>query len=233
MRRVFEQKTKKHHYATLKKNGLTFEVIILPDEAIAFRKGKITNVRDALEFEEIYSDARKAETAADLEDNFSTSDKLKIAAEIIKNGHIQLTTEYKKQLQEEKKKKVMNLISRNGIDPRNNLPIPLSRIELALEQVNYNFDPFQPAEEQVESVLEKIRPILPISFEKKEIDGVIPQKYAGKANGLVRKYGKITKEEWLTDGSWSFTISLPGGLQNEFIKTLNNITHGEVNITLR
>lgn len=227
------QKKSTHHYATLKKNGLTFEILIVPDKAIDYKKGITSNIRDVLEVEQIYSDARKGEIAADLQDNFGTESVPEIAAEIIKKGHIQLTTEYKKKLQEQKKKEIMNIICTNGIDPRNNLPIPLSRVELAFEQVNYNIDPFKSAEEQVEPVLEVLRPILPISFEEKEISGVVPQKFAGKASGAVRKYGKVVKEDWLTDGSWSFTILIPGGLQDEFMKTLNNITHGDVNITLR
>ena len=85
MRIVFEQKKQTHHYATLKKNGHDFEVIIIPDAAIKFRKGELTDVRDALEFEQIYSDAHKAEAAADLEENFGTDNKLEIAAEIIKS----------------------------------------------------------------------------------------------------------------------------------------------------
>jgi ribosome maturation protein SDO1 len=177
MRRVFEQKDQRRHYATLKKEGLSFEVLIIPDKAIEYKKGLIKDVREALEVEQVYSDARKGELAPDLDKHFGTANVLEIAGEIIKKGSIQLTTEYKKRMQEQKKKEIMNLISTNGIDPRNNLPIPLSRIELALDQVNYNFDPFKSAEEQIEPVLEVLRPILPIKFEEKMIEGVIPQEF--------------------------------------------------------
>ena len=47
MRQFFEQKKVPHHYAALKKNGLTFEVIINPLEATEFKKGNLGNVNDA------------------------------------------------------------------------------------------------------------------------------------------------------------------------------------------
>ncbi len=233
MRRVFEAKKQTHHFATLKKNGLTFEVLLVPDKAIAYRKGLINNVREALEVEQVFSDARKGDVAPDLETHFGTNNVSVIADEIIKKGHMQLTTEYKNQLKEQKRREVINIISTNGIDPRNNLPIPPTRVELALKQAPFNFDPFKSAEEQVEEVLENLRLILPIKFEEKEVEGLVGVKFASRANGVVSKYGKIIKSEWNSNGSWSFIIKIPGGLQDEFIKTLNNITHGEVSINLR
>ncbi|PIU63178.1 ribosome assembly factor SBDS [archaeon CG07_land_8_20_14_0_80_38_8] len=233
MRRVFEQKKKTHHYAVLEKDGKNFEVLINPDGAVNFRKGKTNDVNEALEIRGIFSDARSGDRAADLEKHFGTDNENEIAGIIIMKGEIRLTSEYRKKLQDEKRKEIINIIATNGTDPRTKLPIPVSRIELALENVHFNFDPFKSAEEQVEPLLNILRPVLPISFEEKIIEGFVPAKFAGKANGLVAKYGKIIRSEWKTDGSWSFEVRMPGGLQNEFIKEINNLTHGDVNISLR
>lgn len=233
MRLVFEQKKKPHHVATLKKGGQTFEVLIVPDKAIDFRRGTITDVSEALEIEGVFKDARSGEKPANLLEVFGTEDESVIAAEIIRKGTIQLTSEYRKSLQEQKRKEVVNIIATNGIDPRNNLPIPATRIELALEQVNFNFDPFKSGEEQVNDVLEVLRPVLAVRFEERTIEGFVGPKYGGKAAGSVSKYGKIIKSEWMSDGSWHFVIRIPGGLQDEVIKALNDATHGEVNITQR
>lgn len=233
MRRVFEKKKKKHHYATLKKNGYNFELLINPKEAIKYRQGSLKNVRDALEIEQVFSDARSGELAANLEENFGTSDIRVIADEIIKTGEIRLTTSYKKELKEQKQKEVLSIISKRGIDPRTGKPIPISRIKLALEQVNFRFDPFKKAKEQVPSLLEALRPVIPISFEQKKVQGTVPAKYAGKCSGVINKFGKVIKSEWKNDGSWNFVIQMPGGLTDEFIKEMTNITHGEININLR
>jgi ribosome maturation protein SDO1 len=233
MRQVFEQKKVPHHYATLKKNGLTFEVLINPLEAIEFKKGNLENINDALEFEGIFSDARAGEKAADLEKNFGTENISKIAEEIISNGNIQLTTEYKKNLTEQKRKEVINIICRNGIDARTKLPIPVTRIESALEQVSVNFDPFKSAKEQVNIVLEKINTLIPISFEEKKISVLVNSKYAGKISSIFNKYGKISKTEWNNEGSCKYEILIPGGMQDEFIKKTNDFSHGEAVIELR
>lgn len=232
MRQVYERKDKKHHYASLKKKGEVFEILILPDKAIKYRKGLIDNVLEALEVEAVFSDARKGERAAGLEEFFGTSDISVIADNIIKNGKMQLTTEYKNELRERKRREVINIITTNGVDPRNDLPIPKSRVELALDNVNYNFNPFESAEEQVEPVLEKLRPVLPISFKEKIIKGVAPRKFAGKVSGVVNKFGKVVKSEWHDNGSWKFSVKIPGGLQNEFMKKMNNITHGEIDLKI-
>jgi len=233
MRVIYEQKKKQHHTASLKKNGLTFEVLIEPEKALAFKKGQLIDVREALEIEGVFKDAKTGEKPGNLREVFGTDDELEIAKEIILKGTMQLTSEYKKQLQEQKKKEIINIISRQGIDPRTNLPIPPTRLELALEQAKYNFDSFKSAEEQLEAVLEALRPIMPIRFEEKTIEGYTGPKYGGKAHNAVAKFGKILKSEWLADGSWHFIIKIPGGLQDELLKALTEAAHGEVNITTR
>jgi ribosome maturation protein SDO1 len=227
MRQFFEQKKVPHHYAALKKNGLTFEVIINPLEATEFKKGNLGNVNDALEFEGIFSDARAGEKAADLMENFGTDDAIEVAKEIIRNGTIQLTTEYKKELTEQKKKEIIDIICRNGIDARTKLPIPATRVESALEQVSINFDPFKSAKEQLSMVLEKINALIPIVFEEKKAKVSVNSKYAGKISSILSKYGKISKTTWNNDGSCSYEVLIPGGMQEEFVKKTNDFSHGE------
>ncbi|VVB74644.1 Ribosome maturation protein SDO1 [Candidatus Tiddalikarchaeum anstoanum] len=233
MRIVYEQKKKQHHIASLKRNGQTFEVLIIPDKAIAFKKGQINDVKEALEIEGIFKDVKTGERSGNLKEVFGTDNEDQISGQIIKEGNMQFTTEYKRELQEQKKKEIISIISRQGIDPRTNLPIPGTRIELALEQIKINFDPFKSAEEQIETVLDALRPVLPIRFEEATIEGYTGPKYGGKAHNAVARFGKMIKSDWMSDGSWHFIIKIPGGLKEEVIKALNEATHGEVNITQR
>ncbi len=233
MRQIFEQKKGVHYYATLRKKGKNFEVIIVPDKAIAFKKGELDDVSEALEVEDIFSDARKGERASDLEQYFGTEDVRTIAKEIIKEGTLQLTAEYRKKLQENKKKEIIDIIARNGIDPRNNLPIPPQRIELALDKVRVNINPFKSAKEQVGEIVDALRPVLPIKFEEKIVEGSVPAKYGGKISYVLRKYGEIKSSKWNSDGSFSFTISIPAGIQNEFLNEINSLTHGNAIINMR
>ena len=56
------------------------------------------------------------------------------------------------------------MIHANGIDPKTNLPHPLQRIENALEEANVKIDEHKSEEKQVEEIVRKLQPILPIKF---------------------------------------------------------------------
>ncbi len=229
---TFDKRKTQHHYAVLKKNGQNFEIVINPNEAIEFKKGNSDDISAALEFEGIFSDARAGEKAADLLKHFGTEDLSTIAAEILREGSIQFTTEYKRMLSEQKKKEIIDLICRNGIDSRTKLPIPASRVESALEQVSINFDPFKSAKEQLGEIIDKILPILPIVFEEKKATVLVSSKYAGKIAGILSKYGKIIKTQWNNDGSCTYEVLIPGGMRDDFIKKASDFSHGEAVINI-
>ena len=225
----FFDKEKLHiNLARLRKGGEKFEIDINPDKAMAFKQGADIDIRDVLKVEKIFVDAKKGMLASEklMQQLFSTSDPIEVAKLIIKGGEIQLTEEFRNKSREQKMKKVMEIIHRNGIDPRTNLPHPMTRIENAFEEARIHLDEYKAAEAQVEDVLKKLRPILPIKFAMKEIAVRIPPDYAAKSYALVKGFGRILNEDWLTDGSWSFVIEMPGGMESEFYDKLNSFTHG-------
>jgi ribosome maturation protein SDO1 len=169
--------------ARLKSKGMNFEILVDPRKAFEMKKGANINIQDILAYPAIYKDARKGEVAReeDLQKTFGTTDVFKIAEEIIKKGEFSLTTEQKRELIEEKKNQIANLISKRAINPQTNTPHPPQRILNAMESVGVNIDPFVDAEIQVERVLKAIKPILPIKFEKVLLQLKIPAEYSGKA----------------------------------------------------
>jgi ribosome maturation protein SDO1 len=163
-----------------------------------------------------------------MEKIFSVSDAIEVAKQIIKKGDIQLTSEYREKLREEKRRKIIYMIQRNGIDPRTELPHPLQRIENALEEAKVTIDEHKRAEDQVQDVLKRIRVVLPIRFEVREVQVRIPAKYAAKSYSLLKNYGTVLKDEWQNDGGLLSIIELPAGLQQDFFGELNKLTHGNV-----
>jgi len=222
----------KLNLARIKKAGQIFEINVDPDKAILFKKGGEINMEEVLKTDNVFSDAKKGEIAPDssLDQAFGTTDYLKIAEIIIKQGEIQLTSEYRSQEREKKKNKIIELINRNAIDPSNNLPHPPQRIELALQEAKVKIDEHKSAEEQIEDILSKLKPIIPIKFETSTLIINVPATYAAKSYSLIKKYAKVLKEEWNSDGSWSVISEIPAGLKMEFIEKLNSFTHGEVSI---
>lgn len=212
--------------ARLKKNGRTFEILVDCEKAMEFRKGKQISMRDILAVERIFKDARKGEAASGLMETFGTDDVEKIAAEIIKEGEIQLTAEYRRKIAEEIRRKIVEHIVRNAMDARTKKPIPPQRVELALEEVGFKPNPFKSFEEQLKEAVEALRKVLPLSFEKKRVEFVIPSTFAAKCYGIVKPF--LTKEEWLNDGSLRCILEAPAGIINEIYDKLAKATKGNI-----
>lgn len=216
--------------AKLKTHGQNFEILIDSSKAIAFKSTGNVDIRDVLAAQEIFSDAKKGLVASEnsMKNIFKTSDALEVASIIIKKGDIPLTAEYKDQLREEKKKQVINIIHRNAVDPKTHLPHPAQRIENAMVEAKIHIDEFTDINKQVTDVIQRLRPILPLKFEMKEIAVKIPPEFAAKSYATVKSFGKILREDWQQDGSWVATVEMPGGLEEDFYSKLNSLCHGTV-----
>ncbi|MBU4283826.1 MAG: ribosome assembly factor SBDS [Nanoarchaeota archaeon] len=216
--------------ARLKKGGQNFEVVINSDNAIAFKQGKNIAIEGVITNEKIFADAKKGLLASEklVQQLFNTTDVKEVAKIIIKDGEIQLTAEYKQKLREEKKKRIINFIHANGVDPKTGLPHPVTRIENAFEEAKIHIDEFKSEEKQIDEILKKLRVILPIKFEIDEIEIKIPASYAAKMYSVVKSFSRITKDEWLNDGSWKCIVEIPAGLKQDFFDKLNSMTHGEI-----
>jgi ribosome maturation protein SDO1 len=129
---------------------------------------------------------------------------------------------------EEKRKMIATLISKQSINPQTNTPHPVDRILNAMEIAKVQVDLYKSAEEQVDDVLQAIQRVLPIRFEKIELQIKVPAMHAGKCYGVLKEYGKMKREEWLSDGSFVCRLEIPAGIQPELFDRLNKITHGDI-----
>ena len=229
-----DQERVSFNLARLKKGGQNFEIVVDPDNAIAYKRGAAIDIKEVLRGEKVFTDAKKGVFApeADMKALFNSSDPLKVASVILKEGQIQLTTEYRDKLREEKKKRILALIQRNAIDPKTKLPHPLTRIENAFEQAKCKVDEFKTAEEQVDDIISKLRTILPLRIEQIVLEIDVPPQYAHQAYGVLKRLGDIKKENWTNDGSLIINLEIPAGLQEEVMNRLNSMTHGGVNIKI-
>ncbi|MDD5417473.1 MAG: ribosome assembly factor SBDS [Candidatus Nanoarchaeia archaeon] len=218
----------------LKSHGHTFEVLVDCNKAIEYKKGVKLELNDILAVPEIFKDSKKGEKISEheLSEAFNTTDRNECIKQILEKGEVQLTAEYRKKLIDEKKKKIMDLIVRNAVDSKTNLPHPLTRIELAMEHAKISIDPFKEPNAQLKEIVKKLAPILPISLERRTLEIRIPPKYAASVFGVVQKYGEISKQTWGSDGSWLGTVIVPAGLQDALMNSLNKLTHGDVYIKI-
>ena len=216
--------------ARLKKGEEHFEVLVDPYAAADLIDGKEVEVLQTLAIDAIFKDSKKGTHASDesLQKNFGTNDTSEIAKRIILKGDIQLTTEQRRKMQKNKRNRIVETIVRNSMDPKTKTPHPRQRIELAMDQAGVHVDPFKPVGEQVKTIIEVLRPIIPISIDQVRISVKIPSQYIGRAYGVARNYGSLEREDWQSDGSWIGIVRIPAGMQTDFYDKLNDITKGNV-----
>ena len=216
--------------ARLKAQGQNFEILVDCANALAVKEGKSVDMHDVLAAMHIFSDAHKGMMASEtaMKQIFGTSDPEEVAGQIIRKGEIQLTQDYRDKLREEKRRQIISIIHRNGVDPKTHMPHPPQRIENAFEEAKFRVEEFKPVQEQVQEALKKIRPILPIKFEIKELAIKISPEFAPKCYSAIKMFGTILKEEWQNNGNWVGVVEIPGGMESDFYDKLNKICHGNV-----
>jgi ribosome maturation protein SDO1 len=220
--------------ARLTKSGEKFEVLVDPERALELRMGKDIALDNLVASEEIYEDSKKGLRASkeNINKAFGTNDLNIIIKTIVKEGEVQLTTDQRRQMLEEKTKAIASIISKRSINPQTNLPHPMDRILRAMEEANIRIDLDKRVEEQVDTVINGIQSILPIKIERIQIAIKIPPSFAGKASNIIRSFGTLLKEEWASDGSLMSLIEIPAGIQQEVYDRLNNLTHGQVEVKI-
>jgi len=216
------------------KNGEKFEVFLDPDNSYAFIEKKKPDLRNILVSEEVFKDAKKGDRQGPMaiKKAFGTDDIYVILKEIFDKGEVQLTTEQKHRMAEDKKKQILMFITREAIDARTNAPIPEKRIELAMEEVRFHVDPFKPAEQQVSDLIKELRLKIPIKFEKVKLEIRVPAEHTSRAYGVLKYYG-LKNENWTTSGELVGMIEIPAGIQGEVLDKLNKATQGTVQVNIK
>ena len=217
--------------ARLESHGARFEVLIDPDAALEIKREEFDGeLEDVIAAEDVFEDASRGDRPAetDLEAVFETTEPLEVIPEVIKRGEIQITAEQRREMQEQKRKQLINTIARNAVNPQmDDAPHPPERIERALDEAGFRIDPMEPVSGQVDEALEDLRPVIPIRFDEVTVAVQLPADYAGSGQAEVRQYGELEREEWQADGSWVGVITFPAGLQNDFYDLVNELTSGK------
>ncbi|MEM0505125.1 MAG: ribosome assembly factor SBDS [Sulfolobales archaeon] len=227
---------KEYVIARYESKGLRFEVLVKPDQALKFKEGdKKLTVDDFLVSDFIYKDVRKGLKSSpdELRKVFGTEDVRVIAAEIVKNGELQLTTEQRRVLLEAKRKQIVNYIAKSAIDPKTKTPIPPQRIEKAMEEAKIGVDLYKSIEEQAAHIVKEISKYIPIKVARALITIKIPPEYSRKVHNDVRRLGDVKNQQWLSDGSLIVELEVPAGLQTEVIDRVNSLCKGNAEVSIK
>ena len=220
--------------ARLESGGHRFEILIDPNEAQAFKDGDKIDWEDSIAVDGIWADSAKGERSPEniLDDFFESSDLIDIYKKILTEGTIQLTSEQKKEMVDNKKKQILSHIAANAMNPQTGGAHPPQRIENAIVEAKYSIDPVKSVERQVEEIIRKIRPLIPISFEKVKAAVKIPAVYVGKCYGQLSGLGTIENEEYQNDGSWVGIVKMSAASYGELENLLGSTTKGTAEIKI-
>ena len=212
--------------------GEKFEIMVKPDPALEYRLGKKKDISSILVSDEIYTDASKGTrpTAEKLQHAFKTEDQSEIAEIILKKGDLNLTTEQRRRMIEEKRKQIVTFIAKTYVDPRTHLPHPPVRIEQAMKDARVSIDPHKTVDEQVKDLVEQLRTIIALKSENLKLEIIIPAQFASQSYAVLKSVGSLTSEEWQNNGSLKAILEIPAAARPNVIDRLGSITKGSASV---
>ena len=224
--------TDKFTVARLILGGDKFELLVKPDPALEYKMGKRSDISGALVSDEIYSDANKGSRASSekMMKHFKTTDSADIAKQILAKGELNLTTDQRRKMVEEKKRQIVQYINRSFVDPKTHLPHPIVRIEAAMEEVRVPIDPFRKVDDQAKAIVDALRKILPLKSETVKLTVTVPPQFAAQSYSVLKSTGDLRSEEWLADGSLKAILDINASIKGQFLDRLGTVTKGSAQV---
>ena len=218
--------------ARFETGGNRFEILIDPEAAQQYKEGEEIDWEEAIAADGIWNDSSKGDRAPEklVNDTFGSLDLIDIYKKILAEGSIQLTSQQKKEMVEQKRKRIISHIAANAMNPQTGGPHPPQRIENAIEEIRYSIDPIESDEKQIEKIVSKIKLLIPISFDKIRVAVKIPAIHVGKCYGQLSGLGNIESEEYQKDGSWIGIIEMAAAAQTKLEDLLGSVTKGTAEI---
>ena len=212
--------------------GEKFEILVKPDPALDYKMGKKKDISAILVSEDIYTDSGKGTkpSTEKLLKAFKTEDLTEIAQIIMEKGDLNLTTDQRRKMIDDKRKQIIEFIVKTYVDPRTHLPHPPVRIENALKDGRVSIDPQKNVEEQVKEIVEKLRSIIALKSENLSLEIIIPAQYASQSYAVLKSVGSLKKEEWQNNGSLKAILEIPAAARPNVIDRLGSITKGSASV---
>ena len=156
--------------ARLRVGKLDFETMVDLDSAMKLRKGLSVSITDVIRDNFIYTDLKKGMKAgkAELELSFGTTELNVIVDRIIRKGEIEVTQEFRDEALENRKKQVVDFLSKNSVNAQTNRSFTPDMIESALKQAGVKIENVS-VDKQINKIVEGLKRIIPIKIETKKI----------------------------------------------------------------
>ena len=212
--------------------GEKFEIMVKPDPALDYKLGKKKELSAVLVSDEIYTDSGKGTkpSTEKLLKAFKTEDLAEIAQIIMQKGNLNLTTDQRRKMIDNKRKQIVEFIAKTYVDPKTHLPHPPLRVEQAMKDARVSIDPQQNVDEQVKDIVEKLRSIIALKSENLQLEIIIPAQYASQSYAVLKSVGSLKQEEWQNNGSLKAILEIPAAARPNVIDRLGSITKGSASV---
>ncbi|MGY5141347.1 MAG: ribosome assembly factor SBDS [Candidatus Nitrosopumilus sp. Bin_571-38] len=212
--------------------GEKFEIMVKPDPALEYKLGKKKDLSAVLVSDEIYTDSGKGTRPSGdkLFRAFKTEDPTAIAEIIMQKGDLNLTTDQRRKMMEDKKKQIVTYIAKTYVDPKTHLPHPPLRIEQAMKDGRVSVDPQKSVDEQVKDIVEELRSIIALKTESLQLEIIIPAQFASQSYAVLKSVGSLKSEEWQNNGSLKAILEIPAAARPNVIDRLGSITKGSASV---
>lgn len=212
--------------------GEKFEILVKPDPALEYKLGRKKDISSVLVSDEIYTDSGKGTKppTEKLLRAFKTEDPAEIARQILQRGDLNLTTDQRRKMVDEKRKQIVEFVAKTYVDPKTHLPHPPLRIEQAMRDARVSVEPQRNVDEQVKGIVEKLRSIIPLKSENLQLEIVVPAQYASQSYAVLKSVGSLAREEWQNNGSLKAILEIPAAARPNVIDRLGSVTKGSATV---
>lgn len=215
----------------LKKGKKIYEVMVHEGMVMKYREGEIKRLEDVVVAPTVFLNATKGTRASaeQLKESFGTDDMNEIIEIVIQNGEAQESAGERKDKQDAKRHEIITAIQKNYSAP-DGKPLPVVRIENALQQAKIRVDVDADATRQVTTMFPKLSTVLPMKKKAAEMEGIItvPTKLAGVVSSTVRKHGTVQRETYGAQAKFEIEIDS----YDLLMKDLTKATKGEFEFTI-
>jgi ribosome maturation protein SDO1 len=100
-----------------------------------------------------------------------------------------------------------------------------------LDQARLIIDPFKRPEEQIKTILDSLRKILPLKSESVRLTITIPPQFSAQSYSVLKTVGNFNGEQWLSDGSLKVIIEINAGIKGVILDRIGSVTKGSAHVT--
>lgn len=215
----------------LKKGKKTYEVLVVEGMVAKYRDGTVKRIEDVVVTPIVFTNSTKGSKASSeqLSDSFQTSDVMEVIKLILQKGEAQESAGERKSKMDAKRQEIISVIQKNYIAP-DGRPLPVVRIENALEQIRPRIDVDVDAERQVTAMYSKLSAVMPMKKNSGGMEGtvIVSTALAGQVSGIIRKHATVLRESYSDKAKYDVDIHS----YDLLMKDLARVTKGDFEFSL-